>query len=785
MGASFDRSLLLSRSNIRKAKGQAVAIVVLVFLSSIMMNLWLMLATDYKQNLDRCYDRLNDGHVTCFAYRNDEEFKNYAEKLLENRADVTDFCTTDAFGWVGTFDYNEGETSPNIIFLEKNTALSRNVGRIEIVEDGEYKSGIYLPLIYGTAGNYSVGSEIEIAFGNEKLKYTVCGFLNSASIGSHNCGLCAMLLTEDKYRELAEGGLIPKATLISIRIADKALSEAAETDIKKEFAEKFPDMNYVTNSYNMVSSSRYISQSICASVLSAMAFLTALVAVVVISSNVMNYIHEDMQNLGALKAVGYKSGQLVSALVVQFSGIALATAAIGIGVSYAFFPALNEMMVSQTGIPYAVRFLPVPCAVTAVFTVGAVSAAVFLSSRRIRRIEPITALRQGIHTHNFKKNHMPLDETNVSLNLALALKTVLSGAKQNVTVGITMLVLSLVIVFSGVMLENIIVDTDKFINFIMGEIADSCININASAEDRLKKALDNDSRVKNYYLYTSSYVTHVGGLSLMATVCDDFSKLGNQDIVIEGRFPKYDNEAAVAVKYAKESGLKIGDEISMSISGNEEKYIISGFTQVTNNLGKDCLLTDSGYERIARLTVLSYYINVTDGTDIDKFNDEITEPFSEEVNALLNTRSVMKGSSKVYILLMTVIVIAVLILSGVVISFVLYLLVRTMLNNRKRDYGIMKALGFSSGQLILQTALSFMPPIIISAVLGITAGAFVINPFLAIFMSGIGIVKCNFSVAAGFNIIAGMGLVLFAFGAACLMSLRIRKIVPRELLSGE
>lgn len=40
----MNKNLLLARSNIRKAKGQTVAIVVLVLLASIMMNLWLMLS---------------------------------------------------------------------------------------------------------------------------------------------------------------------------------------------------------------------------------------------------------------------------------------------------------------------------------------------------------------------------------------------------------------------------------------------------------------------------------------------------------------------------------------------------------------------------------------------------------------------------------------------------------------------------------------------------------------------------------------------------------------------
>ncbi len=398
----MNKNLLLSRANIWKAKGQTAAIAVLVLLASLMMNLWLMLGTDYKQNFDRCHDRLNDGHITISAYRSDEEFVSFVDSLLKSRADVTEYCVTDALGWVGSFRYNGGEMNSNFIFLDRQTALSREVGKAEITENSELTSGVYIPVLYSTS--YSVGDEIEMSLGSEKLKYTVAGFINSVMIGSHNCALCEIALTEDKYAELSERGTIPETTLVSVRITDKSKSEATEAEIADLILDEFPGTNMVTNSYGLVSSSRYISQSICAAILSAMAFLITLIAVVVISSNVMNYIHEDMQNLGALKAIGYKSGQLVTALITQFSVIALITSAVGIALSYAIFPALNDMMISQTGIPYEVRFLAVPCAVTIAFMLAAVMAAVYFSARRIRRIEPITALRQGVVTHSFKKN---------------------------------------------------------------------------------------------------------------------------------------------------------------------------------------------------------------------------------------------------------------------------------------------------------------------------------------------------------------------------------------------
>lgn len=207
-----------------------------------------------------------------------------------------------------------------------------------------------------------------------------------------------------------------------------------------------------------------------------------------------------------------------------------------------------------------------------------------------------------------------------------------------------------------------------------------------------------DSRVENAYLYTSLNISHTGGAEPMADICEDFGKVNNQHVVFEGRFPKYDNKIAIAAKYADENGLKIGDEIDMSVNGKQEKYLICGFTQISDYLGKDCLLTRAGYERLGTLTNPSYHINLTSETDIDAFNLEMEEIFGDSVNSTMNFLAAIEGVADVYVTLMRVIVIAILVLSVVIIVFVLYLLVRTMVNNKLCDYGIMKALGFTTKQ---------------------------------------------------------------------------------------
>lgn len=778
------KSFLLARSNLRMAKGQTAAIIVLIFLGALMLNLWLVLSMDYKQNFDRCHDRLNAEHVTFAIDGDSREIQDFVKAAIEEDERTAEYFLASVMHMVGIFEYNGGEMNTELIFMEKEAALSRPVGKIEIVEDSNYTSGVYMPYLY-KSDNIDIGKKIDISIGNQKMSYTVCGFFNSAMTGSHNCGMCGILLTEDCYQELKDAGCAPLSTLCSIRLNDKTESVDYDAMLKDAVSARFAAARTVSNTYDMVSRSRYISQMICSAIMSAMAFLILLIALVVIASNIINYIQENMKNLGALKAVGYTSRQLVCSLLLQFTGISLAIAVAGAGLSYVLFPYVNEMMVSQTGIPYEIRFLPIQFFLTLGVLGGAVSFVVWMSSRKIRKVEPIVALRQGILTHSFKRNHIPLEKTRVRLNAALALKTTLSGMKHNVTICITMLVLSLVAVFSGVMIENMIADMTPFLNMIVGEIADSCINVEADAEEKFLAKVNGDERVLKAYLYNSVQVLHVGGDVLMVTITDDFSEVNNQDVMIEGRFPKYDNEMAIAAKYAKERELEIGDEIWLTVDGREGGYIVSGFVQITNNLGKDCLITREGYERLGELQNMSYYLNLAEGTDIGAFNTEIKEYLKGKVNATIDIAATIEGTASVYVSLMKMIVFAVLVLSVVVITFVLYLLVRTMISNKKRDYGILKALGFTTGQLILQTAFSFMPAVILSTVIGVIVSSVVINPLAAVFLGDIGIVKCTFKVPVGYNILAGVGMILAAFVIACLLSVKIKKITPRALLAGE
>ncbi|MDE6281830.1 MAG: hypothetical protein K2M15_08625, partial [Oscillospiraceae bacterium] len=192
------KSLLIARSNMRRARGQAVAIVVLILIAAMMLNLWLMLAMDYKANFDRYHDKLNDGHVILAVDSDTPEFRAFLTETLEQDDRAEQFRLDSCMHMVTTFEYNGGEVNSEGIFLDKDAALSRSIGTVELVEEGGGSSGVYLPMLYQT-DEITVGKPITLSIGSNQVTYTVCGFFNSVMMGSHNCAVTEFILTGDKY----------------------------------------------------------------------------------------------------------------------------------------------------------------------------------------------------------------------------------------------------------------------------------------------------------------------------------------------------------------------------------------------------------------------------------------------------------------------------------------------------------------------------------------------------------------------------------------------------------
>lgn len=176
------KAFLIARSNFRKSKGQVISIAALMLIVGMMLNLWLILQMDYKKNFERHHDRLNAEHVAmCVNIGSMNESEKLSEKLtdvIENDSRTDEYSIDDALLMPGSFQYNGGDLNTTCVFLDKETAVSRSVGKIEIVEDSDEISGIYVPMIYKSE-EIAIGKQMKITSGTYEFNYTICGFTNS------------------------------------------------------------------------------------------------------------------------------------------------------------------------------------------------------------------------------------------------------------------------------------------------------------------------------------------------------------------------------------------------------------------------------------------------------------------------------------------------------------------------------------------------------------------------------------------------------------------------------
>ncbi len=292
------------------------------------------------------------------------------------------------------------------------------------------------------------------------------------------------------------------------------------------------------------------------------------------------------------------------------------------------------------------------------------------------------------------------------------------------------------------------------------------------------------SNIRNIIKFT---LNHNGEDSLITYVFDNPEKMNNSNVCYSGRLPKYDNEAAVSGKFASDYGFDIGDEIELEYGSENYKFLLTGLIQTCNNSGMECVITQTGAAHLMDLTYSPAYFwfDCDENVQVDQVLDLCTEKYSDHVVSTMNFHEMLEGNMTTFKSIASLMLVMLCIISAIVIVIILYLLIRSFVYNKRRDYGVYKALGFTSKSLILQTALSFMPSIIISSVVFSVFSYYMANPYMSVVMHSFGLMKSTFIVPVPGVILIGISMIVIAFFFSLLQSLRIKEIECYEMLIGE
>lgn len=782
--------LLLAVANLRSHKRAGLSLALVVLLAAMLLNLGLLGAIT-GQSIIR--DKVNELHTQSTAVLMSDEIgasrQAELESLVSKSAGVTGTQTERILYFASaSFDFKDGGSYSNGLFFEDvNSAGS--MGRFKLVGAGAAADdgSIYVPYVIETKG-YHVGDTFAVACRGKKYSFKIAGFTEDIMFGTLDTGGVRFFLPHEAYEKFARqlGAPMAPAVMFSARTGTDEQAAAIYDAVNKKTAQNPMDLMLIaTLSIDIVKLADSLPVNIGAALEIAFAFIVALVALLVMRFRIVNSIEQDMRNIGALEAVGYTSRQVRAGYSLQFLIISLVGSVAGIGLSYAMAVPHNRKLAAETGLDWSE-----PCSVTInlvtlAIIITCVALVAFLSTRRIRRLPVIVALRGGIATHSFRKNHLPLETARGPLNLVLSMKSTIANLSQNIALVLILAAVSFASVFIFMMYYNFDVNDTVMANTLGGEPNDILIGSASAADEQF--LLQKLPQVKNVARAVDFgyFSLDADGKTGWGRVTEDFSRLKNNQ-VYEGRYPKHDNETAIGGTLAARLRKGVGDTVRLSSGGVSRDYLITGLAQSINTLGKGVFLTDAGMRRLAPgYKPVTIYVYAAKGASVPDVINEIRTQYGSRTNAISNDKATYKSMLSTYESVVAGFSMLIFIVMGVIVILILALITGTTLVRRGQELGIEKALGFTTGQLVRQIAGSFLPVAVIGSLAGGVAGFYGANPLMSRLFRAMGIMKVDFylpmvSIVAVCAVIALLTMLISALAAA-----KVRKISPCALVVEE
>lgn len=791
----MNKTSLLTKSNLRKNRGTSVGLFLLMVIATCLIGVSLLIFLDCYPSVSKEAVRLKGGDGYISITGNLEGFTD--EKIDELIKDDTDSHYTYRNLKLTNHPVKFGNGEVVIsIDISDDSAFTRPMNTFEVIKEDTSinEDYIYLPYQFNTSGGFETGDTFELTDSGKTYSYKVRGFLNVVYGGCNNTALFAVVVDNGSYKKIWDDTHAEYENInVIYDLKDGVKNGKFRINTLNDMLKVNPGA--VIEGYDIdgvISNRTFIGLIIAVSFLVATSLIIAAVAMM-LANSISNYIRENMKTLGALKAIGYTGKDIKFSLVIWFFIIAAIASLIGIVVAYMVMPLFASIIIGQMGVPYSVMFNPLATLIPIAFVILFALAVTVICANKVSKIQPIVALREGVESHNFKKNHVALDKTSLGLNTSLAMKTFFGNMKQNV---ITFIVLGFMIfccVISLLLYENF--SRKPKLDILATEICAGVVASDYETREDVLDYLEKRTDIKNVREIINMNVYYNDEESLFCYIVKDLSKMNNTNLCYKGRLPSYDNEIAVSGSFAKAYGYEIGDEIKIDYGDNSYNYLITGFIQTTNNGGREAIFSYKAADHIMDIDTIPgwYWFDLTnESDDVDKNTEEVNriieeceDKYGSHIISTMNFFKMIGGAMTTFQGISVMMLIIMCSISVVVIALILYLLIKSLVYHKRKDYGIYKALGYTSGSLMLQTALSFMPAVIASAIVFSIVSYNLANPYISLFMRSFGLMKCDFEIPVPGVIAIGAGFTVVSFFLALMQTRRIRKIEAYNMLVAE
>ena len=773
----------LIKANIKHKKGAFKSIAALMAIIVVSFTVTVSNNDNIDKALANAHSVLATPDVTAFLIEEKTD-RSIIDDIKEN-PDVTGISATDCVNSGkasvdGYETYQMGMIYPDShkVYRVLNENFNGYIENPEPLGEGE----IYLP--YSFTGLYKgvkIGSEM--VFGDEETQYKfkVKGFIEESNFGSAVIGTKRYFVSDkdfEKIHENADGKYFAKIIDAGIELCEgadyfavkKALDDSCGISDKSALIISSDETTAYTKLYSDTGSNILL------------VFLILLITIVIISMwhSISTSVEMEYVNLGILKSQGFTSGKIRLVYILQYVFAELIGAVFGLILSIPLTMALGRLFQPITGLITATDVSILKCAAISLGIIILCGVFVILATRKVSRISPVRAISGGkSEVHFDSRLNMPIKAK--PLSLFMGLRQFTSRGKSYI--GSVFIVALLVYFMMSISVLSQRLSGD---NLIEGNINPN-ISVVMSDEFEIsdikrfeEEVCSVDKKAKTIFAY-NKYVM-IDGIELYCTAYSPAELMFNP---LEGRMPIYDNEASITEIVADELGKKIGDTVIIGSGENAKEFIITGYHQAMNDLGRTFLITAEGLYRVNGAKPVCY-VELSDISLTDKLSKALDDNLGELISAKTVNTERSNATDGMLELINAICLILVLAVFGVSVIFsavVIGMICTKAFIKERSDIGILKAIGFTAKELQRQFAFRFLIVSATGSVIGGICSLFFTKPLLEMLLRMVGVTRIESSITIVTFIVPSVLICLCFFVFSYFAARKTKKVEVRELIS--
>lgn len=703
----------LVRAGIRRAHREFTGIVILTLLLGMILSLVLTV----NQNTElRHVQAFRETGLKTITVGFSEEYLAAAgltaELLAEQLAQVEYVESVECGAAASTYIDCGGQEGTNRVLLvsAKHTKLNYQVeneaGR-QPLSDTEIAEGeIYVPYSYQSLWSVGIGDIVTLRGTDETFR--IAGFFEDPLMGGSMMGVKTLLIGDADMDRL-RGTVWPENEVLAYRIllveksADCPWSDAVfERRLNEETG--FEDYAGMTLTESQSRNYMLLMTKIFAGILVVFAAILSLVILIVIGHSIGSSLETEYVNLGILKALGFTGGKLTAGMLLQYVIAASAGVAVGIPLAIPMVGLVNKITLPMTCLMASNELSWGQCLLSGAGILLFIVCYTALKLRKMRDITPLRAISEGREDVYFS-SRLQTGIFQRGLNLWLALRQLVSGGRQYLGAGV---IAVLLVFFLSITME---------INGWIGPDGEGlqdmfCCNSrdfdifyhDETLRPEIEALIEERAKITASYRSIQGYIM-LDGSQTMSCVSEEPE---TYNTVYEGRTCRYDNEIIINEFLAEELGVGIGDSVELSQEGKKETFLITGYFEWGNDTGNNFAMNTAGYKRMTGTLPEQMWYNY----EVEKKDaaaalvKEIEETY-DAADVEISDRNIFDGM-KIVVTAVHGIVCLIYVIAAVFVTVSVSLVCGKMFRREQKNYGIMKAVGFTGTALRRQFALRFL-----------------------------------------------------------------------------